>query len=257
MTSRRSRPPLAYRAVVAVFRPLLMLLTKRDWRGQENLPAEGGFVVCPNHISYVDVLSFAHLLYDSGHPPYFLGKEGVFDVPVVGSILRAADQITVYRETGRAAGAFSAAVDAVHAGKAVAIFPEGTLTREPDQWPMRGKTGAARVALATRCPVVPVAQWGPQEILGSYERRLRLLPRKTMHLRVGPPVDLSDLYDLPPTRALLEAATERIMAAITTMLEDLRGETAPAERFDPRAHGLPATGNFRAPRHRRHPGSGR
>ncbi len=247
VTTRR-RLPRAYRAVVAILRPLLMLLTRRDWRGLENLPDDEGFVVCPNHISYVDVLTFAHVLYDSGHPPFFLGKEGVFDVPVLGRVLRAAEQIPVHRETGRAAGAFSAAVDAVRTGRAVAIYPEGTLTRQPDQWPMRGKTGAARVALQTHCPVVPVAQWGPQEILGTYEKRVRLLPRRTIHVRVGPPVDLSDLYDRPPTKALLDEATERIMTAITQLLEDLRGETAPPVRFDPRAHGLPSTGNFRARR---------
>ena len=237
--------PFAYRFTVAILRPLLMLLTKRDWRGTEHLPATGGFVAVPNHLSYFDPLSFAHFLVDNGRPPFFLGKEGVFRVPVVGAILRGAEQIPVYRNTGRAADAFRAAVAAVESGKCVGVYPEGTLTRDPGLWPMVGKTGAARIALSTRCPVIPVAQWGPQDVLAPYAKRPRVFPRKTMHLRAGPPVDLSDLYDQPVTGALLREATDRIMAAITAELETIRGEQAPAERFDSRKHGLPETGKFR------------
>ena len=239
------RPPLpfAYRLAVGIIRPLMMLLTKRDWRGWEHLPRTGGFVVSTNHISHVDPLAFAHYVYDSGHSPYFLGKESVFRVPVVGAILRGAQQIPVYRNTGRAADAFRAAVAAIHEGKCVGVYPEGTLTRDPGLWPMVGKTGAARIALTTRCPVVPVAQWGPQEIMPPYSKRVHLFPRKTMHVMAGPPVDLSDLYDRPQDAAVLREATARIMAAITGLLEQLRGETAPVERFDSRRHGLPETGN--------------
>lgn len=245
MSARGARAlPFAYRFAVAILRPLLMVLTKRDWRGAEHLPTSGGFVAAPNHLSYVDPLTFAHFLVDNGHPPFFLGKEGVFRIPVVGAILRGAEQIPVYRNTGQAADAFRAAVAAVESGKCVAVYPEGTLTRDPDTWPMVGKTGAARIALATRCPVIPVAQWGPQEMLAPYGKRLRLFPRKTMHLTAGPPVDLSDLYDQPVTGALLREATDRIMAAITAELETIRGAKAPAERFDSRKHGLPETGNF-------------
>jgi 1-acyl-sn-glycerol-3-phosphate acyltransferase len=114
---------------------------------------------------------------------------------------------------------------------------------------MVGKTGAARIALMTRCPVIPVAQWGPQEVLAPYSKRVRLFPRKTMHVRAGKPVDLEDLYDKPVTATVLREATGRIMTAITAELEVLRGEKAPADRFDSRKHGLPTTGNFhRAPR---------
>jgi 1-acyl-sn-glycerol-3-phosphate acyltransferase len=150
----------------------------------------------------------------------------------------------VYRNTGRAADAFRAAVGAVESGKCVGVYPEGTLTRDPGLWPMVGKTGAARIALTTRCPVIPVAQWGPQEILAPYSKRPHLFPRKTMHVLAGPPVDLSDLHDHPLDAAVLREATARIMAAITALLVELRGEPAPAERFDSRKHGLPETGNF-------------
>jgi 1-acyl-sn-glycerol-3-phosphate acyltransferase len=244
---RRTRPerrlPRSYRALAMLIRPVMMLMTRRDWSGAENFPSNGGFVVCPNHISYVDVFAFAHFLYDNGHAPFFLAKTEVFRIPVIGRLLTAAQQIEVQRGTSHAAEAFSYAVAALEDGKCVPIFPEGTLTRDPAIWPMTAKTGAARVALTTRCPVIPVAQWGPQEIIAPYTKELHLFPRKTMRMIAGPPVDLSDLYDKPMSAAILREATDRILDAITRQLETIRGEPAPATRFDSRTAGVAEIGN--------------
>ena len=242
---RRRKLTPAYRLAAGILRPPLMAMTRRDWSGVENLPTDRGYVVCPNHISHLDPLAFAHFLFDNGAVPLFLGKIEVFNVPVVGAILRGAEQIPVYRESGQAAGAYRAAVAAVEAGRCVAIYPEGTLTRDPDLWPMRGKTGAARVALQTTCPVIPVAQWGPQEMLGPYSKKPDLFPRKTMHVRAGAPVPLDDLYDQQMTRTVLEEATNRIMRAIAAELQVLRGGTPPAELYDPRSQGQTTKGKPR------------
>ncbi len=241
--ARPTRPPVVYRLLALVLRPLLMALTKRDWRGLEHIPERGGFVVSPNHISYADPLVFAHFMFDSGREAYFLGKDSLFALPVGGWLLHKAGQIPVYRNSSAAADSYRAAVDAVRAGKAVGIFPEGTITRDPELWPMRGKTGAARVALETRCPLVPVAQWGAQDILSPYGKRIRLFPRRTMQMTAGPPVDLDDLYGKPLDSAVLREATNRLMDAITVLLEQIRGEQSTHERLDPRAHGLPEVGS--------------
>jgi 1-acyl-sn-glycerol-3-phosphate acyltransferase len=235
---------------VTVLRPLLMVLTKRDWRGVEHIPAEGGCVLAVNHVSEFDPVPYGHFVFDNGRLPRFLGKAEVFAVPVLGRILRSAGQIPVFRKSTDASKAFSAAVDAVRRGEAVVVYPEGTISRDPGLWPMVGKTGAARIALTTRCPVIPCAQWGPQEILAPYARRPRLLPRKVMRISAGPPVDLSDLADHGITDESLRAATARILAAITALLEDIRGESAPAERFDPRVEGVPDIGNPHDPRNK-------
>jgi 1-acyl-sn-glycerol-3-phosphate acyltransferase len=238
----------AYRFARAVARPLLMLFTRRDWRGQEHLPQAGGFLACGNHNSHLDPFTFAHFLIDNRCPPRFLAKESVFDVPVIGRIVRDAGQIPVLRESVEAGRAYSAAVAAVAAGECVAIFPEATLTRDPGLWPMAGKTGAARIALTTGCPVIPIAQWGAHQILAPYARRIRLLPRRTSHVWAGPPVDLSAFAGRPLDATTLHEATEAIMTAITGLLEQIRDETAPAQRWDPRDHDLPRVGN---PRRRR------
>ena len=203
---RQKRPP-AFLFAVALLRPLLMLLTRRRWSGAEHLVIDGGSVVVANHTSYADPLVVAHYLNDNGIHPNFLGKVEVFQVPVIGALLKAAGQIPVYRDTGQAADAYRAAVAAVNEGRCVTIYPEATLTRDPDLWPMRGKTGAARIALQTRCPVIPVAQWGAEQIIGPYSSRLDLLPRKEVIVRAGPPVDLSDLHERGISRDVLAEAT--------------------------------------------------
>jgi 1-acyl-sn-glycerol-3-phosphate acyltransferase len=99
---------------------------------------------------------------------------------------------------------------------------------------MAGKTGLARVALLTRAPVVPVAQWGAHEALAPYTKKPRLFPRKTLRVLAGPPVDLSAYYDREPTAEVLREVTDTILDAVTALLAELRGETPPAERYDPR-----------------------
>jgi 1-acyl-sn-glycerol-3-phosphate acyltransferase len=240
----RRRIGFWYRLAVVLLRPSLLVFTRRDWQGAEHVGRDGeGVVVVTNHVSHIDPLTFAHFLYDNGRTPRFLAKIGLFKVFFVGSVLRGADQIPVYRESVDAAKAYSAAVDAVRRGECVAFYPEATLTRDPDLWPMVGKTGAARVALATGAPVIPVAQWGPQLMLAPYGRRLHLLPRKLIHVKAGPPVDLSEFMGKEIDAELLRAVTAKIMAAITGLLEDLRGTPAPPVRFDPRREGTPLTGN--------------
>lgn len=236
----------AFGFVIVVLEPLLLLLTKRRWDGGENIPAEGGCVLVSNHISHLDPLTFGHFVYGYGRLVRFLAKAAVFDVPGVGRIVRSAQQIPVYRMTTNATRAFSAAVEAVQKGECVAVYPEGTITRQPDMWPMTGKTGAARIALASGAPVIPIAQWGAHLMLAPYAKRPRLFPRKTIQMVAGPPVDLDDLRDLPLTPEVLAQATDRIMDDVTRLLEGIRGEKAPAQRFDPKTMGVSQIGNPQA-----------
>jgi 1-acyl-sn-glycerol-3-phosphate acyltransferase len=224
----------AYRIVARIVRPILFAIMRRDWRGAEHLPASGGFIAAANHMTNLDPLTFAHYLYDHGFAPKILAKVSLFKVPVLGPTLRATGQIPVFRNTSQAGQSLDEAVRALRDGECVAVFPEGTLTRDPDLWPMVGKTGVARLALMTRVPVIPVAQWGPQNILGRYSKLFKPFPRKNVSIVAGPPVVLDDLYDRPLDTATLREATERVMAAITVILEDLRGEAAPEVRFDVR-----------------------
>ena len=222
---------------IAVLKPLCVLFTRRDWRGAEQVPP-GGVILAANHISHADpVVLCDYVLYHLRRAPRFLAKAELFrGNGLVGRVMRGADQIPVQRNAASAAQALDAAVAALHRGETVVIYPEGTVSRDPDKWPMVGKTGVARLALLSGSPVVPVAQWGAQEILDSYRKPgLRLLPRHTVHVSAGPPVDLSAFAGKEPTAEVLRDATEAVMKAVTAELELVRGEPAPAVRYDFRA----------------------
>lgn len=222
-----------YNAGIAILWPWLQVVADRDWRGAERLGRQGdGMVLAANHVSWLDPLLLVHYINDNGRSVRTLAKAELFDIPIGGRILRGTQQIPVYRESGDAAAAVADAVAAVNDGECVLVYPEGTLTRDPDLWPMTGKTGAARIALATRKPLVPAASWGVQEIMPPYQLRLAVWPRKTVHIRTADPVDLSDLYDAEPTSEVLEVATNRLLDAITALVAEIRGEPAPVGRWN-------------------------
>lgn len=230
----RRRIGFWYRLAAVIAKPPLIMFLKRDWRGMEHIPAEGGFLTAVNHNSHLDPFAYAHFQYNTGRVPRFLAKASLFKPFFVGNVMRGTGQIPVIRATTDAAVAFRAAVEAVNNGECVVFYPEGTLTRDPDQWPMIGKTGIARVALLTKAPVIPVAQWGANELLPPYAKKPSLLPRKTHHVLAGPPVDLSEFYGKDPTAEVLRSITDAIMGSVKELLSELRGEPAPAGLYDPR-----------------------
>ncbi|MFJ5958527.1 lysophospholipid acyltransferase family protein [Paenarthrobacter sp. NPDC092416] len=239
--SAKSRATFMFLAGLA--RPLMNLLMAKKWEGLEKLPA-GGFIAAPNHCTEIDPVVIGHMLYNQKRPPHFLAKAGLFKAPVLGALLRATTQIPVERSTAGANRSLQVAKDVVDAGGAIIIYPEGTLTRDPDLWPMKSHTGAARLALQTGAPVVPMAHWGAQEVFPRYAKSFHIFPRKTVRVLVGDPVDLSAFKDRPMDRTTLSEATDVIMDAVTALLASLRGEEPPAERWDPSKNNQAKHGRF-------------
>lgn len=218
-----------YRIITGALRPFMVIFTKRDWRGGSQLKDFQGVVVAMNHLSWFDPFVAGHFVHDHGRQVRFLAKAEIFKVPGLGSILKSAGQIPVKRKDSEAAaGSLLLAMESVRKGDCIVIYPEGTLTRDPNLWPMSAKTGAARIALTTGVPVIPAAQWGPQEVLKPYGKLFRILPRKTMKVWAGPPVDLEDLRNQPITASTLRIATDRIMKEVTNLLAAQRGLDAPS-----------------------------
>ncbi|PYI68833.1 1-acyl-sn-glycerol-3-phosphate acyltransferase [Arthrobacter livingstonensis] len=225
-------------------RPAMNVALGKEWHGLEKLPRGEGFIVVPNHCTEIDPIVVGHMLYNQNIMPHFLAKDGLFRTPVLGAILRGANQIPVERSGIGAGKSLEGAEKVLAMGGAVVIYPEGTLTRDPDLWPMKGRTGAARLALSTGAKVVPVAHWGAQEVFPRYAKGFKIFPRKKAHVVVGDPIDLSAFNGHQGDKATLEAMTEVIMADITTLLEPLRGGKAPARRWDPTAHDQSTHGRF-------------
>ena len=239
---------LTYKVFAAILIPIFNLFMSRDWKGSENIPADGRVIVASNHMSYLDVLVFTHFLFRNGRAPRYLGKVGVFRVPVIGKILLASGQIPVERETIDAKNAVDHAKILLESGHMLGVYPEGTLTRDGQMWPMIAKTGCARLALETDTPVIPIAQWGSQLVIPNYTKRVKLFPRKTIIIRAGKPVDLSPWKGKHEDPQALIEATAKIMREITVLLEDIRGEKRPEVIFDPHTSDLPRIGNFKKKR---------
>jgi 1-acyl-sn-glycerol-3-phosphate acyltransferase len=229
--------PLGYKIVIAILAPLAYVVTKRTWRGRENLPQGPGFIVAANHISSLDFLPLVQFLVWWARPPQALAKQSLFDAPVVGLAMRSMGMIPVLRGTASAGRALDGAKKALADGGLVLIYPEGTVTRDPAVWPMRGRPGAVRLALETGAPLVPVAQWGAQRLLPRGRKCPRLFPRTRVYVTAGPAIDLSDLAAWEDQAAAVRAGTERLMRTLTEMVGELRGETPPAEPYNQFAQG--------------------
>jgi len=173
----------------------------------------------------------------------FLGKASLWKVPVLGFLLRKVQQIPVERGSVEAVKSLDALVEAITADGVVVIYPEGTTTRHPDLWPMRGKTGAARLALLTGAPVIPVASWGAHTIYDPRTSKLKIRPRTPVAVTSGPPIDLSRWQEAPPTRAVLEQMTDAIMLEVQELVGHLRGEQPPAGLYDRPANRAAASGD--------------
>lgn len=221
------------RLCVVLIVPFTRLTYRTRWSGLERIPAppEGGVIIALNHVSHIDTLLTARAIWTSGRIPRFLVKSALFHQPVVGRIMRGSQQIPVYRGTTDAAQSLRDAVTALARGEAVVIYPEGTITRQPEQWPMQGRTGIARLwLLSPDTPVIPVGQWGAQQ---RPFRPGRLLRRPVSQVRVGAPVDLTRFRGAEPTAATLRAVTDTIMTAVRDEVAALRPGRPPAEFFRP------------------------
>ncbi|SDX67447.1 1-acyl-sn-glycerol-3-phosphate acyltransferases [Modestobacter sp. DSM 44400] len=238
-TRRQTRRPVpwALRLCVLVVYPVASLLFALRYRYLSRIPPTGGVLLVANHVSVLDPLACARLVWDAGRVPHFLAKDSVF-VGLAGTILRAAGQIPVSRGSSAASSSVHTAKAALDAGDLVVIYPEGSVTRDPDWWPMEGRTGVARLALTTEAVVLPVAQWGPQRVHDYHSGKLHPRLRAPADYLVGEPVDLSDLRarvraGQPLSGQLLHEVTERLMVGVRDQLAELRGEQPP-RAFHPR-----------------------
>jgi putative phosphoserine phosphatase/1-acylglycerol-3-phosphate O-acyltransferase len=199
-------------------RPEMFPYARFDFAALEHVPRHGPVIVVSNHRSYFDPVALGLALFRVGRKPRFLGKQEVFDAPVLGQMMRAMGQIAVDREAiaaGRGAGGdpVDDAARAVAAGECLVVLPQGTIPRGRAFYDpvLEGKTGAARLAARTRAPVIPIGVWGSEEV---WPRCARLpdLTRVTspphIGVRAGPPVPLGLVDPVADTTTLMAAIAD-------------------------------------------------
>jgi 1-acyl-sn-glycerol-3-phosphate acyltransferase len=240
--TRRPIPPGIWVAIATVY-PVAAAMFRLRYRHGERIPATGPVLLVANHVSVLDPIACGRLVFDNGRTPRFLAKDSLF-TGVLGMLLRAAGQIPVARNSTHASGSVSAAQLQLAAGNLIVIYPEGSVTRDPDWWPMQGRTGVARLALTTDAVVVPVAQWGPQRVHDYHTGEFHLRFRAPADYLVGEPVDLSALRaevraGRPLTNELLRETTDMLMTRVRELLGELRGETPPNSFYERPRRDLP------------------
>lgn len=245
VSKSRSEKTLGWRVLAGSVIPFILMLARFRIVDGHKLPKTGAFIFAPNHYSEIDPLMMGYVMWKLGRVPRFLAKASIFRIPVIGALMRGTGQIPVERAGSvRGSDPLTAASRLAADGLAVVVYPEGSLSRDPDLWPMRGKTGAVRMALETGVPVIPAAHWGTQLVMARYAKKISLFPRKTIVVKIGDPVDLSQFVGQGFDAKTLNAATAVVMDAITALLEDLRQENAPTERWDPSKKNQSETGRF-------------
>lgn len=236
--------PRLWRTLMAVDRAVIALTGRLEVTG--DLPELGRpMLMTANHIGNLDPLVFIAACQKRRVAPRFVATGGLFDTPVLGAAMRRSGHIRADRGKVNAAEAFEHVVASLTKDpRPVLLYPEGRLTLEPDMWPERGKTGAARMALASGATVVPISQWGAHEamcygmvrveglrdlwiLFSSWLRAIRRRPVLRVHF--GAPVDLSDLSVNQVGDAA--RARDRIMRAVTEGLATLRADELGAPRF--------------------------
>ncbi|MBU6213458.1 MAG: 1-acyl-sn-glycerol-3-phosphate acyltransferase [Actinomycetales bacterium] len=217
----------AFIFITWVVRLAFPLFGRRRYHGVDNLPVQGPVIVACNHISLLDPPMLGAAVFDNSRVPRFLGKASLFRVPFVGAVLRSAGQIPVERTSVNASAALVPAGKVLDAGGCVVLFPEGTFTHDPDGWPMRGKTGAVRLALLSGAPLIPAAVWGTAHAYPTKTLLPRFNPGRTISSVFAEPLDLSDLQGRAEDPEALREGTRRLMAAITELVAQLRDEPSP------------------------------
>jgi 1-acyl-sn-glycerol-3-phosphate acyltransferase len=235
--TRQYKPKAGFwiRLCVMVIYPLDALLFRIRWHHLDRMPEKGPVLIVINHVSQIDTLLMARLIWQSGRIPRFMIKSGVFQVAGLGNIMRGSKQIPVDRGTQEAARSLELAAEALNRGEAVIIYPEGSTTKDPDQWPMQAKTGLARlVQLAPHVPVVPIGQWGAQRYRLRDGTRLGRRPLRPLAQAIlGEPMDMSAVAELPASQTTLRKVTDQIMTAVRDQVAELRHEPAPEAFFKP------------------------
>jgi len=232
VSTKRSGPGPWWRLAQIVILPLFNAFVTMRLKPGSTLPTEGPFIVAPNHYSEIDPVVMGVAVWKLGRTPRFLAKASLFRIPVLGFYLRKTGQIPVEREA-RGNSAIDAAHQLMNSGQGVIVYPEGTLTRQPELWPMRGKSGAIRMALETGIPLYPAAHWGTQNLMARYGKKITVRPRPVIDVVIGQPMDLSQYQGKTASKELLDQATNDLMLQIQALVSELRGEPAPKKIFEP------------------------
>ncbi|KAB1949902.1 MULTISPECIES: lysophospholipid acyltransferase family protein [Brevibacterium] len=216
---------------------LMRTATRMSVRGTEHLPPAGtGIIVAAYHANHLDPILVGLALKRHGRMPHFLAKSTLF-TGALGVILKRIGQIPVLRASAQAGDSLAYAKQALANGQTVVIYPEGTLTKDPQLWPQHFKTGTARLALETGAPIVPVAHWGLDTVYPRGQKKVRFRPfSHDSVVAFGPAIDYSDLWDRRDEKKTMGDLSQRVKNTVAAMVAELSERELP-QRFTAKESG--------------------
>jgi 1-acyl-sn-glycerol-3-phosphate acyltransferase len=177
-----------YQLARAILKPWLAAWFRWHIEGSENIPKKGPAILAFNHIAYLDPFASAYIVDRVGRRPRYLAKSELFQDKRIAWILKGAKQIEVRRGTREAPMALDHAFESLERGEIIVVFPEGTITTDPDLTPLPAKSGTARLALGSDAPLIPCGLWGTQNIWPKNYAKNWWPPRQEILARIGTPL---------------------------------------------------------------------
>ncbi len=207
--------------------------------GLENVPEDGVFITACTHVTMFDVFVPMTALFHQGRRPRYMAKAELANWPILGKWFQLVGMQPVPRRSGKAREIEEESIKILTSGRPLSVWPEGTVTRDPQKWPMSMKPGVGVIALEAsrrlghQIPLFCAVVWGAASINHWWP-----WPKKNIVMCYDTQLDYSDLLqgseswgELPPLESAAELA-RRIRVRMTQIMEEIRGEKSPAGYFD-------------------------
>ena len=202
---------LVYPPVIVAIKTFWKYLgIKFDFQGVENLPREGGAVLCMNHIGYLDFALVGTAALPAHRYIRFMAKKEIFDHKIAGPLMRGMHHISVDRSSG--SSSFVAALRALRKGEIIGIFPEGTISKSYEIENL--KSGAVRLSMGANVPIIPVAVWGSQRIITKKRKPDFSRSKHPVHVAFGKPFTVPKGTDIDLAEAELKVKLLELLHSV-------------------------------------------
>lgn len=208
---------IVYPPVVVVLKTFWKYLGLRfDFKGDHNIPREGGAILAMNHIGYLDFALIGTAALPVKRYVRFMAKKEIFENKIAGPLMRGMHHISVDRSSGSAS--FVAALRALKSGEIVGIFPEGTISVSFEL--KEFKSGAVRLAMGAGVPVIPAVVWGSQRIWTKKVKRDLKRNKYPISVSFGEPLYFTKADDVEEGEAQLRSAMQALLLDVQSHYPD-------------------------------------
>lgn len=201
-----------YSLLKKILGPIIRWIWIHEIKGLENVPKDGRIIVASNHESYFDFICFIAV---SPRKIHYLSAEKFYKSKFWKPLMEVTGQIKVDRENHDKTHTHKIVLSALKQERMIGIFPEGTRSRDGKM--LKAYTGAAKFALKTKTPILPVGVIGTRDIMAPHDKRPKFV--KIAKIRIGEPMHFHEHYDKEHTEEIFREVTDKVMLKIAELAE--------------------------------------